>query len=250
MCVPFGNQPAENCSRFFASHLFGLGDRIRSNGDVFFLATSGLPISIHMQSKLNDLTERIYQEGVVKAQIQAGVVLANARSDAEAIIAKAHHDAEAIVLRAQQTASESQLKFESELKMAAVQSVAAVKQQIADLVTAKVVNPAVAQLFSNLTFLQSLLYTLVTGFAQRGELDLAVILPESMREQMEQFFKNSLANELNQGLTVGFSKQMGNGFKIGPNNNSYVIGFTDDDFSVFFKSYLKPQTAQFLFESK
>ena len=203
-----------------------------------------------MQSKLNDLTERIYQEGVVKAQKQADLIMADAQDKADDIIAKANLQAEAILLKAQQAAAESKLKLESELKMAALQSISAVKQQIVELVTAKVVSPAVGQLFSDTSFLQSLLLALVAGYAQGGELDLLVVLPESIRSQMEQFFKNSLANELNNGLTIGFNKQINQGFTVGPKDNSYVVGFTDDDFIGFFKSYLKPQTAQFLFGNK
>jgi len=203
-----------------------------------------------MQSKLNDLTERIYQEGVVKAQKQADIIMAEAQAKADDIIAKANLQAEAILLKAQENASDAKLKVESELQIAALQSISAVKQQVTELVTTKVVHPAISESFSDQSFLQSLLHALVTGYAQRGELDLLVVLPESIRSQMEQFFKNSLANELNNGLTISFSKQINHGFTIGPKDNSYVVGFTDDDFIAFFKSYLKPQTAQFLFGSR
>jgi V/A-type H+-transporting ATPase subunit E len=77
-----------------------------------------------------------------------------------------------------------------------------------------------------------------------------VILSESDRGQLESYFKNNLATELNKGLEVAFSSNIKSGFKIGPSDNSYLISFTDDDFTNFLKSYLRPKTSQLLFGEK
>jgi V/A-type H+-transporting ATPase subunit E len=81
----------------------------------------------------------------------------------------------------------------------------------------------------------------------KDSFDLNVILPEKDKGQMGQFFKNSLAAELNQGLEFSFSQDVKSGFKIGPADGSYIISFTDDDFMNFLKAYMRPKTSQLLF---
>jgi len=43
---------------------------------------------------------------------------------------------------------------------------------------------------------------------------------------------------------------MKSGFKIGPADESYLISFTDEDFTNFLKGYLRPKTSQLLFEEE
>jgi V/A-type H+/Na+-transporting ATPase subunit E len=201
-----------------------------------------------MQHKLQDLTEKIYQEGIVKAKEQADAILAKAHAEAADLVAKAQKQADAVLIASQKQAEEAKRNLEAELKMTTLQALSTVKQQITDLVTVKVVNAPVEALFSNVAFLQKLVSTLVAGFAQSGQLDMKVVLPEALQSEMDQFFKNSLTAELNKGLVVEYSKQLNAGFKVGPKDNSYVVGFSDQDFVNFFKTFLRPKAAQFLFE--
>jgi V/A-type H+-transporting ATPase subunit E len=90
----------------------------------------------------------------------------------------------------------------------------------------------------------------VKGWIEKEDFDMKVILSESNRDKLEDYFKNNLADELNKGLEVTFTKNMKSGFKIGPSDGSYIISFTDDDFTNFLKSYLRPKTSQLLFEEE
>ncbi len=110
-----------------------------------------------------------------------------------------------------------------------------------------VIQPPVKEIFSDLTYIQKLVLEVVKGWHSKESFDLNVILPEEGRAQMEAFFRNNLAAELNKGLTVSFSQNVKSGFRIGPSDGSYVISFSDEDFINFLKAYLRPKTNQLLF---
>ena len=130
------------------------------------------------------------------------------------------------------------------------QAVSAIKQEITSLITMKVIQPSVKELFSDKDYLQKLISTVVKGWIEKESFDVKVILPEQERGQLEGFFKNNLADEMNKGLEVSFTQNMKSGFKIGPADGSYLISFTDEDFTNFLKAYLRPKTSQLLFEEK
>ena len=49
------------------------------------------------------------------------------------------------------------------------------------------------------------------------------------------------------GVTINFSKQMAGGFKIGPKEDGYMIGFSDEDFEKVLADYVRPATKKLLF---
>jgi len=201
-----------------------------------------------MDSKIQQLTETIYNEGVEKAREEADAILKEAKEKAEQIEKDAQKKADKIVEDANGKSEELKKQVDSEIKMTLNQAVSAMKQEITSLITMQVIQPSVKELFSNSDYLKKLISDVVKGWMDKEDFDLNVILPESDREELEKFFKNNLADELNKGLEVSFAKNLKSGFKIGPSDGSYVISFTDEDFTNFLKSYLRPKTSQLLFE--
>jgi len=201
-----------------------------------------------MDSKIQQLTETIYNEGVEKAREEADAILKEAKEKAEQIEKDAQKKADKSVEDANGKSEELKKQVDSEIKMTLNQAVSAMKQEITSLITMQVIQPSVKELFSNSDYLKKLISDVVKGWMDKEDFDLNVILPESDREELEKFFKNNLADELNKGLEVSFAKNLKSGFKIGPSDGSYVISFTDEDFTNFLKSYLRPKTSQLLFE--
>lgn len=201
-----------------------------------------------MGVKLQELTEKIYSEGVEKAQKEADVILAHAKEKAAEIEKNANLKAQSIISTAEAEATKLKEHVNSELKMTVNQSVSALKQNLAQAVTMKSVQPSVQELFGNSDFLKSLIVKVVDGWISKDTMDLKIVLSEKERSEMESYFKNQLAKELNSGLELSFSEGVKSGFKIGPVDNSYEISFTDKDFINFFNAYLRPKTSELLFE--
>ena len=203
-----------------------------------------------MDSKIQQLTETIYNEGIQKAKEEADTLLEEAKKKAADIEKDARKEAERLLAEALKKSQELKKQMDSEIKMTLNQAISALKQEITSLITMKTVQPAVKELFSNRDFLKTLITNVVKGWIEKGSYDIKVILPEQEREQMITYFKNNLADEMNKGLEVTFTPKMKSGFKIGPSDGSYLISFTDEDFSNYLKGYLRSKTSHLLFEEK
>lgn len=200
-----------------------------------------------MDSKIQQLTEAIYNEGVEKARAEAEAILKGANDKAALIEKDAQKEAERLLNEAREKSQELKRHVDSEIKMTLNQAVSAMKQEITSLISMKVIQPSVKELFSDKEYLQNLILTVVKGWLEKENFNLNVILPEAEKEKMTKFFSNNLAAEMNKGLEIGFNQQVKSGFKIGPADGSYLISFTDEDFINFLKSYLRPKTSQILF---
>ena len=200
-----------------------------------------------MDSKIQQLTETIYSEGIQKAREEADAILKEAHQKAVQIEEEAQKAALAIMTDTRKKSQEFANHVDSEIRMSLGQTISALKQQIASVITLKVIQPSVKEIFSDTAYLKSLITGMAKGWMEKESLDLQVILPLADQVQMEKFFKNNLAAELNKGLELSFSGDIKSGFKIGPSDGSYLISFTDEDFMNFLKAYLRPKTNQILF---
>jgi len=203
-----------------------------------------------MTTKLQDLTDKVYNEGVQKAKDEAETILKEAKEKAANIEKEAKEEAEKNISEAKKEAEEEKRHMKSELKMAADQALTSLKQDVTNLVTMEALEPTTKELFSDKKYLGNLIQTVVEGWSKGNEGNLDLILPEADKKEMEKYFKNELAGQLNKKVQVSFSNQIKAGFQIGPSDGSYVISFTEEDFNNFFKTYLRPKTRELLFEEK
>ncbi|PZX13575.1 V/A-type H+-transporting ATPase subunit E [Breznakibacter xylanolyticus] len=201
-----------------------------------------------MQNKLQELTDRIYTEGVQKAKDEAQKIIDKANEQAAAIVTSAKTEAERTIQKATHDADEHKRNVESEVKMATEQALNALKQQMSEMVTLQVVKPSVTKLFDDKAFLQDLIIKVVADWQKSGNTNLDIMLSDKDKELLETSLKNSLGQHLHKGVQLTFSKQINAGFKVSPQGENYQIGFTDNDFINYLKTYLRPKTAKLLFE--
>ena len=96
-----------------------------------------------MENKIQELTDKIYREGVEKGNEEAQRLVSNAREEAAKILEEARKEADAIVAAARKSAAETAENTQSEIKLFAGQAVNALKTEIASLLTNQVVSKAV-----------------------------------------------------------------------------------------------------------
>ncbi len=203
-----------------------------------------------MHTKLQELTDKIYNEGIQRANDEAEAILTKAKKEAVEIEAKGNAEADKTIKKAEKKAEEINRNMQSEMKLASSQALSALKQQVSGIITLDVVEPSMKEVFGDIKYLQDVIQTVVKGWIKTGDFDLNVILPVKDQKELEKFFKNSLATEMNKGVEVTFDNSLVSGFKISPKDGSYIISFTEEDFNNFFKSYLRPKTVELLFENK
>src|SRR3712207_675049 len=115
-----------------------------------------------MDSKIKELTEKIYHEGVEKGNQQAAEILAQAKSQSEEILAKAKADAERILSDANRSAAEHRKNSEAELKLYADQTVSSIKSAVADSITDKIAQSNVQAMATDPEFMKRLMMTIVS----------------------------------------------------------------------------------------
>jgi V/A-type H+-transporting ATPase subunit E len=203
--------------------------------------------NINMQNKLQELTEKLYAEGLSKGKQEGEEILAKAKVQADEIVAKAHAEAAAIVAAAKKDAEDLKTKVESDVKMAASQSVAATKKDIETLVVAKMTEAEVKNALTSADFVKEVIIAVAKGFNTEEPVDLEVVLPEALKKDLEGFVAKELANALKGNVEASFSKKVAGGFTIGPKDGGYFISFTDETFNALISEYLRPATKKLLF---
>lgn len=202
-----------------------------------------------MQTKLQELTERIYQEGISKANLEAEKILSDARSQADDLLAKAGRQAEEIIKEAQKDAESLKKNSLSELQLAGRQVISDLKQKIAGLVETGIVQPQTKGAFNDIAFTQELIKTVVKNWNPHLDenVELNVLLPSVSKKEFDAFFKEKATDLLDRGLQVSYSEKMKSGFKVGPKDGGYMISFADEDFENFFRAYLRPKLIELLY---
>lgn len=200
-----------------------------------------------MQDKLQELTDKLFNEGLSKGREEGEAMLSEAKKKADAIIADATRQAETIISKAEKQAADFRSKAESDVKMASTQSLQAVKQEIESLILSKTSDLEVAKSLSSADFIKETVKIVTQRFSTQESTDISLVMPESLKAELEPFVKKELSTLLNGKVDVTFSKKIAGGFTIGPKDGSYFISLTDETFKSLISAYLRPTTRKFLF---
>ena len=197
--------------------------------------------------KLQELTQKLYEEGLAKGKQDGEALLEKAKSEAEGIVKQAQEEAEAILAKARKDAEDFKVKVEGDVKMAAQQAVQATRTDIENLVVSKVVDGTVDKALANEDYIKGIITAVAQKFSADEPADLSLVLPESQKSALEPFVKNELGKLLGKGIDASFSKKVAGGFKIGPKDGGYFVSLTDETFKDLIGSYLRPATKKLLF---
>ncbi len=197
--------------------------------------------------KLQQLTDKLYQEGLSKGRQEGEALLAEAKKQATDIVEEAKTQAEAILAQARKDAADYKTKVESDLKMASAQALQATKKDLENMVVSKIADTQVSKALSAPDFIKGIITEVARKFNAEEAADLELVLPESLKKELEPFVKNELASLLKGGVDATFSKKVSGGFTIGPKDGGYFISLTDDTFKSLVGEYLRPVTKQLLF---
>lgn len=200
-----------------------------------------------MQNKLQELTDKLYNEGLSKGKAEGETILANARAQAAEIIAAAEKEAAEIRAAAEKQAADYTVKVTGDLKMAASQSVQATRKDIENLLVLKMTDAPVDKALSDVDFMKGIIKAVAEKFNAGEAADLSLVLPESQKAALEPFVAGELSSLLKGKVNASFSRRISGGFTIGPENGGYFISLTDATFKELIGEYLRPATRKLLF---
>jgi V/A-type H+/Na+-transporting ATPase subunit E len=202
-----------------------------------------------METKLQELTEKIYREGVERAEAEAHRITTEAAEEAARLLAQARQQADAMLTSAQQESEDLRRNSFNELQLASRQLESDLRQKISQLIEMNLVPNQTAPLFRDPAFVRELILKAAGKWnPHSGEpVSLEVLLPKDLLQQVEQFAKEGASAILGKGVKFSASEKAGQGFQIGPAGGGYRISFTDEDFNMFFRTYLRPKLREMLF---
>lgn len=197
--------------------------------------------------KLQELTQKLYNEGLSKGKEEGEAILSKAKADAAQIVNSAREEAEAILEKARKDAQDFRVKMEGDVKMSSTQTLQATRAAIEKLIIAQAVDKPVSEALSSADFVKGIITAVAQRFSAQEPADLSLVLPEKLQKDLEPYIKGELAKTLGKGVEASFSKNVAGGFKIGPKDGSYFISFTEDSFQELIGEYLRPATKKILF---
>ena len=200
-----------------------------------------------MSNKLQELTDRLYNEGLSKGKEEGEILLFKARKEADEIIANARKQAEDIVTEAENRAAQLKEKAESDIKMASEQALMATKKDIENLLVNALCAEETEKVLSEEKFLKEIILAVAQKFSTQQSEDISLVLPASLKSMLGPWVSTELKKALKKEISVDFSKKIKGGFSIGPQNGSWYISMSDESFKALISEYLRPVTKKLLF---
>ncbi len=198
-------------------------------------------------SKLQELTDRLYSEGLSKGKEEGEKLLRQAEKQAEDTLAAARAQAAEIVAKAEKDAADLAERTASDVRKASLQAMQTTRNEIEELLLNSVCGKQVGDALGSADFLKEIIRTVAEKFSAEHACDLSLVLPASLQEKLEPFVKNELAKTLKTGVEVKFSKKISGGLTIGPKDGGYYISLTDETFKSLIGEYMRPATRKLLF---
>lgn len=204
-----------------------------------------------MENKLQQLTQKLYDEGLEKGRSEAGKLVDDAKAQAAKIVAEARAEAEDIVKKAQVKAEDVEKNTMTEISLAGKQAVANIKSEIASMIIAKSTSEGVKAAGVDPAFVKEMLLSVAKNWNgnDSGKVELKALLSEGERAKLDAAFEKSASELLSAGIEVGYSKDVKTGFKVGAKNGGYYISFSDADVEALLGEYLREKVSQMLFKA-
>ena len=201
-------------------------------------------------TKLQQLTDKLYQEGLEKGRAEAESLVAEAEARAAKIVAEAEARAAKIAADAERKAEDVEKNAMTEIALAGKQAVAKIKSEIETLIVAKVTAEGIKSANLDPAFIKDMLLAVAANWNNGAKADLKALLSEAKKAELGAAFDSAAKALLAEGVEVGFSNDVKSGFKVGEKNGGYYISFSDESFEALLGGYLREKAAELLFKSR
>ena len=202
-----------------------------------------------MNSNIDELTRKVYSEGVEKAKTKGTEIISEAKTKAQDIIKEAEKKAKNIIANAEKKAEEKRIQHEAEIKLSSRQAIAVLKQKITVLILWEVISEPISGAFQDEKFVEGLVEKLInywtTYFGKEERLE--ILLPEEDYAEVQNTLRGKAQELLQKGVKIHFHGTMKDGFQISPEDGRFKVSFTSDDFENYFKTFARPRTYALLY---
>ena len=186
--------------------------------------------------KIQELTEKIYREGVEKGQAEAERLIEEGRQKAAQIVEEAKEKAKEIVAMAQKEFANLEANTKNELKLYTNQALNALKSEVANVLTGKVAKDAACNLAADKDFLGQFAVALASKWVENEP----VVISSENAADLKGYFAAKAQELLDKGVTIEQVNGNATLFTISPADGSYKVNFGKEEFENYFKNFLRP----------
>jgi V/A-type H+/Na+-transporting ATPase subunit E len=166
-----------------------------------------------MSMQVQELIDKIKQEGVAAAEREAEKIVAAAEEKAARLVRQARSEAEAYKAQAEKEIKKQEAASRDALKQAARDILIGLKKQITAQFEAVLADSVEDVLTAELT--EKLILNLVNAWAAEGEAGLQVVLSSRDAKNLGAALKEKLAQRFREGVEIVPSPKVSKGFRIG-----------------------------------
>lgn len=200
-------------------------------------------------NKLQELTQKLYNDGLEKGRSEAERLVADAKQQAAKILADAKAEADAVAKAAELRAEDIAKNAITEIELAGRQAVSKIKTELVEAIVAKTTGEAVKAAVVDAAFIKDMLLAVAKNWnSASADVSLKALLAEDKRAELDAAMKSATEELLKAGVEVGYTKDVKSGFKVGEKGGSYYISFTDESFDALFKEYLREKVSNMLYK--
>lgn len=200
-------------------------------------------------NKLQELTQKLYNDGLEKGRSEAERLVADAKQQAAKILADAKAEADAVAKAAELRAEDIAKNAMTEIELAGRQAVSKIKTELVEAIVAKTTGEAVKAAVVDAAFIKDMLLAVAKNWnSASADVSLKALFAEDKRAELDAAMKSATEELLKAGVEVGYTKDVKSGFKVGEKGGSYYISFTDESFDALFKEYLREKVSNMLYK--
>lgn len=196
-----------------------------------------------MDTKIQSLTEKLYNEGVEKGKAEAASIVENAKNEKEKLLKETKVKADNMIAEATKKTDELKKNVEAELKLYTSQAIEALKSEIADLVTDKITKETTKTAFEEKDFMYKMILKLVSEWPKNERLTIETADADALKK----YFESKAKDLLDKGVKIEKVNGKATSFSIAPADGSYKVNFGEQEFVDYFKAFLRPQLIDLLF---
>ncbi|MDR1406805.1 MAG: hypothetical protein LBJ23_02005 [Tannerella sp.] len=197
-----------------------------------------------MDAKIQELTDKIYREGVEKGNEEAKRLVDEAKTQVKKLIHDAESEAVRILADADKQVAELRKNTISELSMYANQSIEALKSEVTNLITGRIASGNVKALAADPEFMKRVVLEMAKGWAAQE----SVTIRTADAKALADYFTANAKDLLDKGVKIEQVSGKPASFTILPAGGSYKINFGEEEFATYFKDFLRPQVIEMLFK--
>jgi V/A-type H+-transporting ATPase subunit E len=197
-------------------------------------------------NNLDILTNKIYQEGIEKAQKESKEILSKAEADRGQILEAANIEAKKMITNAEKEAARITRSMEKELQLNGKQLLSDLKNEIQNMLSKKILKTNIKAAFIDVLFLQDVIIEAIKSWDPTDDLEL--ILPRKLENKLDIAFTKSISDHII-NLAITYDNSLKGGFVIIKKSDAYKVSFSEEDFVALLAPYLSKQVNALLFKS-